>query len=149
MVFHAMNIRFPLWLLCFTCSIMLAWCMFSTGHVPCTLASLLRDLQAGCKVMELEKTNSIAWLCKEICLCLRKFSGSGLSPWAISCLLPSRQDTAVGHESCCRVLGIHAFSFKLVRITMLQSPCLSSNSQLIFKLSQVSWFGAMHWSCYL
>lgn len=103
-----LNIGFPLCLSCVSPAAALISCVFATAHVPGTLASLLRDLQAGCEVMELENTSSIAWLCREICLCQHMFSGSGLSPWAISCLLPCRQDTAVGYGPCCGVLGIHA-----------------------------------------
>lgn len=55
-----LNIGFPLCLSCVSPAAALISCVFATAHVPGTLASLLRDLQAGCEVMELENTSSIA-----------------------------------------------------------------------------------------
>ena len=92
---------------CVSYAAVLTSCMFAAAHVPGTLANLLRDLQAGCEVTELEKMAALHdYVEKYVCAYIRSLAVA--CQWAISCLLPCRQDTAVEHGPCWGVLGIHA-----------------------------------------
>lgn len=55
-----LNIRFPLSVSLVSPAAALTSRVIATAHMPVTLDSLLRDLQAGCEVMEQEKNSSIA-----------------------------------------------------------------------------------------
>lgn len=59
-------------LFCVSPAAALPSCVFATAHVPGTLASLLRDLQAGCEVMELGRAAALhdyveKYVCAYVC----------------------------------------------------------------------------------